>query len=122
MQPTRWPEPSDETTLRPSVVAQFTRVLYALIGALLGACVVAFVEAGVALQAAGVTRIRTLVELATAELGVLAPATLFVGGVVAVVSIFLEPEGPRGPGEHFDAIRAEPILSRRGTYCAATGA
>ncbi len=115
MPPTRWPGPSDETTLGRSVVAQFTRVLYALIGALLGACVVAFVEAGVALQAAGVTSIRGLVELASAELGVLAPATLCVGGGIAVVSIFLEPRGPRGPTEHFDAIRAEPVLSRSRT-------
>src|SRR5580658_1408982 len=88
---TRWPVRSDETTIRPSVAARFTRVLYSLIGSLLGAAVVALVEAGVALQAGGSTPTRALLDLASAELGVLAPAALGFGGVVAAVSIFLEP-------------------------------
>jgi choline-sulfatase len=94
------------------VAARFTRVLYSLIGSLLGAAVVALVEAGVALQAGGSTPTRALLDLASAELGVLAPAALGFGGVVAAVSIFLEPHGPRSPAEHLDRIRAEPVLSR----------
>jgi arylsulfatase A-like enzyme len=94
------------------VAALFTRVLYGLIGSLFGAGVVAVAEAGVALQAGAGATSRALLELAIAELGVLAPAALVFGGMVAAVSIFLEPNGPRSPAEHLEMIRAEPVLSR----------
>jgi len=94
------------------VAAHFTRVLYALTGSLLGAAVVALVEAGVALEAARASGIRAWLGLASAELGVLAPAALTLGGLAALVSIFLEPKRPRSPAERIEAIRAEPLLAR----------
>jgi choline-sulfatase len=97
------------------VPGPFTRVLHGLTGSLLGAAVVAFAEAGVALPAPNGTGLRALLDLAAADLGVLAPMALILGGLVAAVSIFLEPEGPRSPAEHIAAIRAVPPLARSRT-------
>jgi choline-sulfatase len=97
------------------VAAQLTRALYSLTGSLLGATVVALAEAGVAQEAGHPSGLRALVDLASADLGVLTPAALVAGGFVACVSIFLEPQGSLTPAEHLLAIQSAPVLARSRT-------
>src|SRR5258708_30131730 len=90
-----------------------SRTLFALMGAVFGALVVAVAEAG---EWAGLAELHDAVTaVALADLGVLTPLALIVGGAVAAASLLLEPGGPVAPSERIARWRAEPVLARSRT-------
>jgi choline-sulfatase len=89
------------------------RILFALMGAAIGAVAVALVEARPT-DAAGV-HAPGYVDIALADLGVLAPVALLLGAGVGLAAIFLTPAAAVGPLEVAAALRAEPVLGRSRT-------
>ncbi len=90
-----------------------SRILFALMGAVFGALLVALAEAR---GAAAVAELHEgVTALAYADLGVLTPLALLVGGAVAFASIVLEPGGPVPPSARLAALRSEPVLARSRT-------
>ena len=89
------------------------RILFALMGAAIGAVAVALVEAQP--TEAGGAHGPGFVAIALADLGVLAPIALLLGAGVGVATLFLTPDAPVGPFEVAAALRAEPVLARSRT-------
>lgn len=89
------------------------RILFALMGATIGAVGVALVEARPT-EASGANG-PGFGAMALADLGVLAPTALIVGAVVAVSALFLTPRAAVGPVEIAEVLRAEPVLARSRT-------
>jgi arylsulfatase A-like enzyme len=87
------------------------RIVLTLVGALVGAGLVAGAEARTAVGAAG-GHPPALFRLIVAEFGVLVPLALVVGAAVAAASIFLEPERPLLPSERIALVRSESVLAR----------
>src|ERR1700690_1153355 len=91
------------------------RIVFALLGSVFGAFVLAGVEARLAAHELTGAHAPGLVALGLADFGVLAPTALAVGLAAAAVSLFLEPERPVAPTERIAALRAEPVLARSRT-------
>jgi arylsulfatase A-like enzyme len=90
-----------------------SRILFALMGAVFGALLVALAEAR---EAAALADLHEgVAALTLADLGVLTPLALLVGIAVVVASFVLEPDGPVPPSERIAALRAEPVLARSRT-------
>jgi choline-sulfatase len=90
-----------------------SRILFALMGATFGAVLVALAEAR---ETAGLAELHDAVTaVALADLGVLMPLAVVVGGAVAAASLFLEPGRPLAPSERISRWRAEPVLARSRT-------
>jgi arylsulfatase A-like enzyme len=83
-----------------------------------GSAAAAFVVALLEAHAAGAglveggTEAPSFVSLALADLGVLLPVVLAIGGGVGVGALILEPDEPRGPFGALAAMRARPVLDR----------
>jgi len=92
----------------------FGRIVFALMGAAFGALAVALVEARQAVSGAG-AHAPSFGDLTLAEVGVLAPVAMVVGGVVAMASLFLEPGRPLAPSERIAMARAQSVLLRSRT-------
>ncbi|MFO0677705.1 MAG: sulfatase-like hydrolase/transferase [Polyangiaceae bacterium] len=86
-----------------------------LAGGMLGAVVVAFVEARLLAGAGFGSKVPPIPALVFAELGVLVPLTAILAFLVGAASIFLESDRPKSLEEHFAVIRAEPLLARSRT-------
>jgi len=86
-------------------------MIFALAGALAAAALVALVEAGTAGASAGAHE-PPFGGLMLADLGVLVPVAIVVGGLVALVSMFFEPARAKSPWEHAGAVRGAPVLLR----------
>lgn len=95
------------------MVRAIARILFALMGAAIGAVAVALVEA----QPTETTGAHGpgFVAIALADLGVLAPIAMLMGAGVGVAALFLTPAAPVGPLEVAAALRAEPVLARSRT-------
>jgi arylsulfatase A-like enzyme len=89
------------------------RIVFALIGAALGAVGVALAESRAALS--GGVHGPSYGALALADVAVVAPLALVVGTGIAVAAWFLTPAGPAGPVELACALRAQPVLARSRT-------
>jgi arylsulfatase A-like enzyme len=88
------------------------RFLLSLVGAVLGAVAVALAEA----RPTGVEEAHPpFLDVALADLGVLAPLALAVGAAVFVAALFLSPRRVIGPVEVAADLRAEPVLARSRT-------
>ena len=85
------------------------RLLLACEGGLVGAALVAAVEAH---ESAGTA---SAWSVAVADFAVLAPVALAISFGLALLHVYLEPEAPRSPSEILAAIRAEPVLARSRT-------
>ena len=87
------------------------RIVFAIAGGAGAAGLVSLVEAG---AAAGSTDVHgaTYRALVLADLAVLVPVALLVGGLVAAFAIFLEPSRSKTPAEHFARQRSKPVLQR----------
>jgi arylsulfatase A-like enzyme len=96
------------------VARWFGRIVFALMGAAFGALAVALVEARQAVAGAG-SHAPSFGDVTLAEVGVLAPVAMLVGGAVAVVSLFLEPGRPMAPSERIAMARAQSVLLRSRT-------
>jgi arylsulfatase A-like enzyme len=96
------------------VARWFGRIVFALMGAAFGALAVALAEARHAMAGAGM-HAPSFAELTLAEIGVLAPVAMVVGGAVAVASLFLEPGPPVAPTERIAMARAQSVLLRSRT-------
>jgi arylsulfatase A-like enzyme len=92
----------------------FGRIVFALMGAAFGALAVALVEARQAAAGAG-SHAPSFADLTLAEVGVLAPLSMVVGGAVALASLFLEPGRPLAPSERIAMARAQSVLLRSRT-------
>jgi arylsulfatase A-like enzyme len=97
------------------VAAHFTRALYGLAGAAVGAGIASVIESCATLQIAGGVNGRALFDATSAEFGVVVPLALAIGSIVAGASLFLEPDEPLGPFERVSALRREPLLARSRT-------
>jgi choline-sulfatase len=86
------------------------RILFALMGAAVGAAGVALVEAR-STEATGAHG-PGFGAIALADLGVLAPMALLVGAAVGLAALFLTPGAAMGPVEIAATLRAEPVLAR----------
>ncbi len=86
------------------------RALLACEGGLVGAALVALVEAR-AVAARGVT----MGSVALADWAVLVPVAIGVSAAVALAHVYFEPDELRSPAEIIAAIRAEPVLLRSRT-------
>ncbi len=91
------------------------RFLFGLAGAVFGALVVSFTEARGTLVALPESHAPAFAALVLAELGLLAPLAVVVGGVVTALLLFLEPQRPLPPSERIAAARSQPVLARSRT-------
>ncbi|MEI7895175.1 MAG: hypothetical protein WCI05_18915, partial [Myxococcales bacterium] len=91
------------------------RWLLAVAGASVGAAIVAFVEAGAAARASTGTSPPSYIDLAYAAFAVLVPLATLLGASIGTLSILLEPEHARTPGEFFLLARCQPVLVRSRT-------
>ncbi len=87
------------------------RLVLSILGAGLSAFVVAGIEARTVAAALAESRAATPALIA-AELGILLPAALLVGGAVGFALLVLEPEGPTSPWDHLAELRGGPVLAR----------
>ncbi len=94
---------------------ELKRSSHALAGGMIGAIVVAAVEARAALAQATGTYTPTLPQLFFADMSVLAPLAIVLSLIVASLHLFLEPGLPRTPFEHLARVREEPVLTRSRT-------
>ncbi|MDP9152367.1 MAG: hypothetical protein M3O36_20770, partial [Myxococcota bacterium] len=83
------------------------RVVFALVGAFFGTCIVGLAEARAAASATGSTG-PELAAIALAEVGVLAPLALAIGMVVAAAGLFLEPSSSVSLRERLARLRGQP--------------
>jgi choline-sulfatase len=94
------------------VLGWLKRVIFALFGGCLGAAFVALFEARAAEATVGGQHAPSFLDLAEADLGVVAPVAFLVAIGVACFSIFLEPGRPKLVTEHAARVRGEPVLAR----------
>jgi choline-sulfatase len=100
----------------PGSVARFvSRFLFGLAGAVFGALVVSFAEAHGTLTSLPESHAPAFAALVLAELGLLAPLAVLIGGAVTAVALFLEPQRPLPPSERIAAARSQPVLARSRT-------
>ncbi|HEY8087860.1 MAG TPA: sulfatase-like hydrolase/transferase [Polyangiaceae bacterium] len=93
------------------------RILFALMGAALGAIAVGLVESRAA--GAGDAHGPSYGALALADVAVLAPLAMVIGAAIAAAAWFLAPSGAIGPLELAGAFRAQPVLTRTRTAAVA---
>jgi arylsulfatase A-like enzyme len=93
------------------VLRAFLRLVLSFLGAGLSAFAVAVIEARVVLQTLPEGKAAPA-AVALAELGVLLPVALGVGGAVGLALLVLDAAGPTSPWDAFAAARHGPVLAR----------
>ncbi len=88
------------------------RFLFSLFGAVACAIVVALAEGRTASLAVSGSHAPSLLALILADLSLLEPLALVVGGAVGFFAIFAEPAHPSTLGDHARRLRDEPVLTR----------
>jgi choline-sulfatase len=91
------------------------RIVFALLGSMVTAMVVAFVEARASLTVVSGTHAPAFLVLVVADFGVLAPLALVLGLAVGLSVLALEPDRARAPQEYLARLRAESVLARSRT-------
>lgn len=97
------------------MIGSAKRMIAAMAGAIVGAGLVAFVEARAARASAPTESYASLVA---ADFGVLAPLAVVLGIAFSCAHMLVEPGDALTPGAHLQALRTAPIMTRTRTAAA----